>query len=436
MTDSLSPRHFSPRSRQISWFAGLLVLVLLIAGVVYLSQQSSTPAAGPGRPGGGGGPGGGRRPGGGGGFGRGGAATTVGIAKATAADLNIQLEALGTVTPAATVTVRPQVSGTITQILYREGQLVRRGQRLAVIDPRPYQAALLQAQGALTRDEAQLANAKLQLARYDALLKEDSIAHQDRDTQAALVGQLEGTIKVDRGQVQQAEINLGFTRIVAPVAGRVGLRVVDVGNYIGAGDANGIAVVTTLQPIDVEFSVPQQQTQSIQRRIAQGADIPAIALDSTRTQTLDQGHFSTLDNRVDTTTGTVKGKARFANGGFQLYPSQFVNVRLTIDTVKQAVTVPVAAVRSGPDGSFVWMLKPDKTVTQRKIKTGVTQDDKMQVTDGLTIGETVVTEGADRLTEGAKVMLPGDRKQGQGGGRGGRGGGNRRRGNGGGAAGG
>jgi multidrug efflux system membrane fusion protein len=195
-------------------------------------------------------------------------------------------------------------------------------------------------------------------------------------------------------------------------------------------------VVTTLQPIDVEFSVPQQQAPVIQRRIAQGADIPAVALDSTRAQTLDQGHFSTLDNRVDTTTGTVRGKARFGNASFQLYPSQFVNLRLTVDTIKGAVTVPPAAVRSGPDGSFVWTLKPDKTVTQRKIKTGVAQADKVQVTEGLAVDETVVTEGADRLTEGAKVALPSDRPARGGKGKGQGGGRHGRRGGGGGAAGG
>ena len=278
-----------------------------------------------------------------------------------------------------------------------------------IIDPRPYQAALLQAQGALVRDQAQLENARVQLARYNTLLQEDSIARQDRDTQAALAKQLTGTIAVDRGVVQNAQINLGYTRIVAPVAGRVGLKVVDVGNYIGAGDTNGVVVVTTLQPIDVEFAIPQQQAPQIQRRIAQGAAIPAIALDSTRTKMLDQGRFSTLDNRVDTTTGTIKGKARFANARFQLYPSQFVNVRLTVDTVSGAVTVPPSAVRSGPDGSFVWMLKPDRTVTQRKITTGVATGDLMQVTKGLQLGETVVTDGGDRLNEGAKVALPGDK---------------------------
>jgi multidrug efflux system membrane fusion protein len=401
-------RRMSPRARTISWIAGIGGLIALIAFAVFLSHQSSSQ----GPNGGGGGRRGAAGGGGRGGFGgRGGGMampTTVGTAKATQADIPVQVEAIGTVTPAATVTVRPQVSGTITKLLYREGQLVRKGQTLAIIDPRPYDAALLQAQGALKRDQAQLENARVQLNRYNTLLTQDSIARQDRDTQAALVHQLEGTVLTDRGALQQAQINVGYTKVISPVGGRAGLKVVDVGNYIGAGDANGIVVVTTLQPIDVEFAIPQQQAPQIQKRIAQGAEIPAIALDSTRTQTLDDGTFSTLDNRVDTTTGTIKGKARFPNVSFQLYPSQFVNVRLTVDTVQKAVTVPPAAIQSGPDGPFVWLLKSDRTVTERKVKLGVAVADKSQITDGLALGDTVITDGADRLTEGAKVALPGD----------------------------
>lgn len=416
-----APHRFGGRARVLSWIGGLIGLALLVGLALYLSHQSSSQGQGGGRQRGGAGGGGGR---GGFGGGRGGnQPTTVGTAKATTADLPIQVEALGTVTPAATVTVRPQVSGTITEVLYREGQMVRRGETLAVIDPRPYRAQLLQAQGALIRDKAQLENARVQLKRYDILIQQDSIARQDRDTQAALVHQLEGTIAVDQGQVQQAEINLGYTRVVSPVAGRVGLKVVDIGNYIAAGDANGLVVVTTLQPIDVEYAVPQQQAPAIQQRVAQGAEIPALALDSTRTQTLDTGRFSTLDNRVDTTTGTIKGKARFENAKFQLYPSQFVNVRLTVDTVHNAVTVPPSAVRSGPDGSFVWLLKPDRTVTQRNVTTGVITADKTQIVSGLAVGDTVITDGGDRLTEGGRVALPGDKPvqgwQGNGGRRGG-----------------
>jgi multidrug efflux system membrane fusion protein len=335
--------------------------------------------------------------------------TTVATATASAADLPVTVEALGTVTPAATVTIVPQVSGTITQLLYREGQLVHKGETLAIIDPRPYRALLLQAQGALIRDKAQLENARVQLKRYQLLLTQDSIARQDADTQAALVKQYEGTVAVDQGAVQQAEINLDYTKVISPVTGRVGLRVVDIGNYIGAGTSTGIAVVTTLQPIDVEFAIPQDQAPAIEKRVAQGAEIPAIALDRTRTTTLDTGRFSTLNNQVDTTTGTIKGKARFANAGFQLYPSQFVNVRLTVDTVTGAITVPPAAVRSGPDGSFVWLLGDDRTVSQRNVTTGVTTSDKVQIVKGLALGETVVTDGGDRLTAGGKVRLPCDK---------------------------
>ncbi|WP_010160827.1 efflux RND transporter periplasmic adaptor subunit [Sphingomonas sp. PAMC 26617] len=404
------------RGQTISWIAGLGGLLLLILLAVWLSQSGS--AAG--------GAGGGRR---GGGGGRGGAGagggqpTTVATVKASAADLPVVVEALGTVTPAATVTIRPQVSGTITKLLYTEGQLVKKGEVLAIIDPRPYQAALLQAKGALIRDQAQLANARVQLSRYTTLLGQDSIARQDVDTQAATAKQLEGTIAIDQGAVQQAQINFGFTRVLSPVSGRVGLRVVDIGNYIGAGDANGIAVVTTLQPIDVAFAVPQDQAPVIAQRIAQGAQIPAVALDRTRTQTLDQGRFSTLDNQVDTSTGTIKGKARFANPANQLYPNQFVNVRLTVNTARQAITIPPAAVRSGQDSAFVWLLKGDRTVTQRKVTTGVTSADKAQILTGLKLGDTVVTDGGDRLSEGAKVALPGDKPAARG-----AGGGRRRRG--------
>jgi multidrug efflux system membrane fusion protein len=410
--------RLSGRGRARSWVFALLGVLAVIALTVWLSHRATSDQGQGGRPGGGRG---GARGGRGGGFNQ---PTTVGTAKVATADLPIEVEALGTVTPAATVTVRPQVSGVITQILYREGQRVARGQVLATLDPRPFQAALLQQQGALTRDQAQLANARIQLSRYQTLLKQDSIARQDVDTQAALVQQLQGTIAVDRGAVQTAQINVGYTRIVSPVAGRIGLKVVDIGNYIGAGDANGLAVVTTLQPIDVEFSVPQQQAPMIQQRIAQGARIPALALDSNRVQTLDHGRFSTLNNQVDTTTGTIRGKARFPNAQYQLYPSQFVNVRLTVDTVHGAVTVPPAAIRSGPDGSFVWLLKPDRTVTQRKITTGVATASMTQVTQGLAVGDVVITDGGDRLNEGAKVALPGDKPAGPGGaggqGRGGR----------------
>ncbi|MDB5424794.1 MAG: efflux transporter periplasmic adaptor subunit, partial [Phenylobacterium sp.] len=378
----------------------LLVLAAVVA-VIWLAITLAHRSAG-GAPGGSGGRRGGRP------------STTVGVATATRADIPITLDGLGTVTPAATVTVSPQVSGTITQILFREGQMVTKGQALAVIDPRPLQMALMQAQGTLTRDEAQLANARLLLARDRTLLAQDSIARQDVDTQAALVRQLEGTVTTDKAAVGTARLNLGFSQVIAPVAGRVGLRVVDVGNYIAAGAANGIVVLTAIAPIDVEFTVPQDDVPRLQTQSSQGV-LPVTAFDRTKTIVLDQGQFSTLDNQIDTTTGTIRAKARFANAGGKLFPSQFVNVRVSLQTLRGAIVVPVTAVRTGPGGTFVWKLLPDKTVTMVKVVQGPATPTTVSVTQGLQAGEKVITEGGDRLTEGARVQLPGD-KPGTGGG--------------------
>ena len=354
---------------------------------------------------------------------RGGPATTVGTAKAVARDVPVEIESLGTVTPAATVTVRPQVSGVITRILFREGQLVKRGQILAEIDPRAYRATLTQAQGAFARDRATLENARLTLRRYQTLLAQDSIARQDVDTQAALVRQLEGTADVNRGAADAARLNVSFTTIVSPVNGRVGLRVVDVGNYIGAGDANGLVVVTTLAPIDVEFTIPQDQVPVVQERIAANATLGATVLDRTRTTLLDRGAFLSLNNQVATDTGTVRAKARFPNGNGALYPSQFVNLRLLVNTLVGAVTVPQAAVRQGTSGTYVWLLDAENKARQRKVVSGPSIGDSVTITSGLKAGETVVTEGGDRLTEGGKVQTAAtaakaaDRPAGGGGGR-------------------
>lgn len=353
-----------------------------------------------------GGPGGGRR--------GGRPSTTVGFATATKADVPITLDALGTVTPAATVTVSPQVSGVITQILFKEGQMVSKGQVLAVIDPRPLEMALMQAQGALTRDEAQLANARLLLQRQKTLLAQDSIARQDVDTQAALVRQLEGTVMTDKAAVGTARIDLGHSRVSAPVSGRAGLRVVDVGNYVATGAATGLVVITQVNPIDVEFTVPQDAVPNIQTQAARGA-LTVTAFDRTKTVALDQGVFSTLDNQVDTATGTVRAKARFPNGQGTLFPNQFVNVRLALQTLHDVVVVPVTAVRTGANGDFVWKLNPDKTVTKVQVTRGPATGVSTSITKGLTPGEKVITEGGDRLTEGADVQLAGD-KPGSGGG--------------------
>ena len=405
MTDFQTTAPRTPPRRRTLILGGLIAILALV-GIVWLAWALLHGDKGEG--GGQGGPGGGF-----GGGGRRGPASTVAVATATSTDLPIIIEALGTVKPAATVTVRPQVGGTITQVMFREGQTVSRGQALVQIDPRPYQMSLLQAQGNLTRDEAQLAAARLTLTRYQTLLTQDSIARQEVDNQAATVKQLEGTVMADRAAVGTARLNLGFARITAPVSGRVGLRVVDVGNYIGAGDASGVAVITTVSPIDVEFTVPQDDVPRIAARQGR-ANVPVTALDRTRTQTLDRGSFSTLDNLVDTGTGTVKAKARFPNSGGTLFPSQFVNVRMELDTIKGAIVVPATAVRQSSDGAFVWLLNADSTVKKTPVKTGQATGVQVQITEGLKAGDKVITEGGDRLRDGGKVQLPGARPQGQG----------------------
>ena len=336
------------------------------------------------------------------------------------------LDALGTVTAAATATVRPQVSGVLQKINFSEGQLVKAGQVLATIDPRAFEMALLQASGQRQKDEAQLESAKVTLARFRTLLAQDSIARQEVDTQAALVKQLEGTVMTDRASEGVAKLNLSYTQVKAPITGRVGLRVVDMGNLVGSGDANGIAVITQLSPIDVEFAVPQDQVPDLQARVQEGAPLPAIALDRTRTTNLASGKFAALDNQVDVQTGTVKAKARFANADQALFPSQFVNLRLEVRNIKDAVVVPVTALRHGATGDFVYVLNAaERTVALRPVTRGQATVDKVQVTTGLQAGEQVITEGADRLKDGAKVTLPGD-KPAAGGAGGGRRGGPRR----------
>ncbi len=326
---------------------------------------------------------------------------------ATTSDVPVMLDAIGTVVPAGLVTVRPQVSGVISEVYFTEGQMVRKGQVLAQIDPRPFQAALTQAQGQLQQNQAQLTAARVTLARYETLLQQDSIATQEVDTQRALVQQLEGAVTAYRGAVQTAQLNLGYARIVAPASGRIGLRVIDAGNYIAAGDSSGLAVITTLSPIDVEFTVPQAQIAAIQQRAYSGARLQVLALDTTREKTLDTGVFSTLDNQVSTTTGTVRGKARFPNASGALFPSQFVNVRMTLDTLRDAVTVPSTAVRQNEKTSFVWVVGADSTVSQRPVVTGEATTTTVVITSGLTAGEKVITEGGDRLTEGGKVAVAG-----------------------------
>jgi multidrug efflux system membrane fusion protein len=333
---------------------------------------------------------------------------TVGMAVATRADIPVYLDALGTVTPVTTITLRAQVSGVMTDVLFTEGQLVKKGDVLARIDPRPYEQALMQAQGTRQRDEAQLEAARVTAERYRTLLGQDSIARQDVDTQAALVKQLQGTVLTDRAAESAAKLNLDYTRVTAPVTGRVGLRTVDPGNYVTAGATTGIATITQMTPIDVQFAVPQDRVPDIEARVRSGAKMAVTALDRTRATTLDTGTFSTLDNIVDTTTGTVKAKARFANAGSTLFPSQFVNVRLLLRTIGGAVTVPITALRTSGTGNYVYVINDDRTVTMRVVKRGESTAETVVIAEGLKEGERVVTEGGDRLKDGSSVQLPTD----------------------------
>ncbi len=343
------------------------------------------------------------------GFGGRGGPSTVGIATATTTSLPVTIDAIGTVTPRVVTTVRPQVSGVLTQVLFEEGQLVKKGQLLATIDSRLFEIALQQAVGARMRDEALLENAKLTLERFRTLLGQDSIARQEVDTQASSVKQLDGTLVIDRANEATARLNIAYARVTAPVSGRVGLRPVDIGNVVSAADANGIAVITQLMPIDVEFAMPQDRLPEIRARVASGAKLPVTAFDQTRTTRLGDGVFSTVDNQIDTTTGTIKAKARFANAQGALFPNQFVNVRLLLDTVDQVVVVPVTALRQGAEGPYVYVLRDDRTVAVRNVERGISTNELVAISKGLKAGERVVTEGGDRLKDGASVQLAGDR---------------------------
>lgn len=336
-------------------------------------------------------------------------AATVGVAQATRADVPVIVSAIGTVQPVVTATVRTQLAGILVGINFTEGQMVTKGQVLAQMDARPYRLALAQAQANLARDQAQLADAQRDLARYRTLLAQDSIARQQVDTQATLVKQLENTVAADEALVGTARLNLEYTTITAPVAGRIGLRQADIGNYLTPGDANGIAVITQLDPIDVVFAVPQDRRPALQARLVGGAPLPVVALDQQSVTTLAEGTFLTFDNVVDATSGTVKAKARFANTDGRLFPNQFVNVRVRADTIAGAITVPVSAVRHGARGAFVFVLNADRTVSLRQVTAGVADGDRIVILSGVAQGETVVSEGADNLVDGAQVVMPGDR---------------------------
>ncbi|HEV7158358.1 MAG TPA: efflux RND transporter periplasmic adaptor subunit [Caulobacteraceae bacterium] len=372
--------------------------------------------------------------------GRGGAyarpAITVGIAKAALGDIPIEVEALGTVTPVSTVSINARVSGMLENVDFREGQMVRKGQLLAQIDPRPFQASLDQARGTLAHDEANLAGAERDLARYATLHAQDSIATQTYDDQLATVRQLKAQVAGDKANAEGAALNLAFTRISAPISGRVGLRQIDPGNEITANQSTPFTVLTQTDPITVVFSVPEGDIGPITQH--GGAGLTTTAYDRAGGAVLAVGRLSTLDNLIDTTTGTVKARASFPNPGGKLFPNQFVNVTLLVNTLRGQIVVPTTAVRHGPQGDFVWLMQPDETVRSRLVKVGPGTAETVSIVSGLQVGDQVITDGGDRLRDGAKVVLPGQIPSGYGGrgGRGGHGGHHRHGGQGGGGQGG
>jgi multidrug efflux system membrane fusion protein len=331
---------------------------------------------------------------------------TVGVAAVTTGDVPITINALGTVTPLATVTIHPQINGPLIKIAFTEGQMVKRGDLLVQIDPRPYQAAVDQADGQLKRDQASLANAKVDQERYKTLLAQNSVSDQVYATQVATVAQQEATIASDRATLEAAQLNLDYCRITSPVAGLVGLRQVDVGNLMQA-NATAIAVVTQLQPMSVLFTVPEDSLSNILQRLRDGQKLPVDAFDRSMTNKIASGTLSNADNQIDTTTGTLKLRAMFDNSKFELFPNQFVNVRLLLDTLHNAIVVPGAAMQQGSSGSYVYVVNADSTVSMRAVTAGPSTGDLVSISKGLTAGERVVVDGADQLRDGAHVVVPG-----------------------------
>ena len=392
----------APRSPR-RWLFGLLVL-LVIAGLCWKFWPGSAvpkDAAGQKAVAGHTGKSGAMRPGFGGATGP----VPVRVAPAVKGDFPLYYKALGTVTALNTINVRSRVGGELVKIYFEEGQMVKAGDLLAEIDPRPYQNALLQAEGTLLQNQAQLKNAQVDVERYRGLYREDSIAKQTLDTAEALVGQFQGTVKTNQAAVNDAKLNLEFTRIRAPIAGRVGLRQLDVGNLVAANDTTALAIITQTQPISVAFTLPENSLEVVLARYRSGAKLPAEAWDRGDTKLQATGVLQSLDNQIDVTTGTLKFKARYDNRDQSLFPNQFVNVRLLADTLKDVVLAPSAAIQFGTNGTFVYALDGDKKVKIRQLKIGASDGVNTVVTEGLSAGDRVVLEGTDRLKDGSDVEV-------------------------------
>ncbi|MBV8140293.1 MAG: MdtA/MuxA family multidrug efflux RND transporter periplasmic adaptor subunit [Deltaproteobacteria bacterium] len=329
----------------------------------------------------------------------------VAAAAAKRGDLNLYLTEIGTVTPFKTVTVHTRVDGELVRVLFKEGQMVKEGDLLAEIDPRPFQVQLTEAQGQMARDRASLVNARSQLDRYRQLFAQNIVAKQDLDNQLSLAGQYEGAVKNDEGLIDSAKLNLTYSQITAPISGRVGLRLVDPGNIVHAADTQGLLVITQLQPIAVIFSIPEDDLPGVETAIKATPQLPVEAYDRSLKTVLASGTLLTLDNEIDQSTGTVKLKASFPNEDNALFPNQFVNAKLLVETKHDAVLIPAVAVQRSSQGSFVYVVKPDQTVDMRMVKLSAAQSGTAAIESGLNPGELVVVDGTDKLRQGSRVSV-------------------------------
>jgi multidrug efflux system membrane fusion protein len=378
----------SSRHRWWPWLLALLVLIAATLGIWYAWPKPAEPIAlGKGR------------------FDPSARTLPVVAAPATKGSIDVYLSALGTVTPRNVVTVKPRVDGQLMSVEFREGQIVKAGDVLAQIDPRPFQVQLTQAVGQMAKDQALLKNAQLDLERYRTLLAQDSISRQQVDTQEALVRQYEGTVQSDQGAVDSARLQLTYARVTAPISGRVGLRQVDPGNIVHTSDANGLVVIAQLQPITVVFPIPEDNLPRVMKRVQDEKAVQVDAWDRDQKAKLATGKLVSIDNQIDTATGTVKLKAEFANDNLALFPNQFVNVRMLVQTLTDATLIPSAAIQRGTPGTFVYVVKDDRSVSVAPVKLGPAQGEITAIASGIAPGDVVVIDGADKLREGAKVEL-------------------------------